>query len=128
MLTTILERKNLSETILEKITRIDDQIDIVAMINDRGRLIDIVSRDDGIIKDLTAQKKEMMFMEFALQASMNKEYNDEFGKVKFSILQRERVLAFLFYTHKDRLIVVLTSSNVNSVLLLEKLSNIVGFN
>ena len=46
-------------------------------------------------------------MEFVLQASMNEEYDNEFGKVKGLILQREKILAFLFQIY-DYLLIAMT--------------------
>ncbi len=46
-------------------------------------------------------------MEFVLQASMNGEYDNELGKVKGLILQREKISAFLFQIY-DYLLIAMT--------------------
>lgn len=79
---------------------------MVAVLNRKGRVVEMVASDDGVNKDLTAHKREMLFMEFVLQASMNKEYDDEFGKVKGLILQREKVSAFSFQIYDHVLVVI----------------------
>ncbi|MGB9003914.1 MAG: hypothetical protein WCC52_08935 [Nitrosotalea sp.] len=66
----------------------------------------MTARDDGVNRDLTPHKREMLFMEFVLQASMNGEYDDEFGKVKGLILQREKISAFSFQIYDCLLIVI----------------------
>ncbi len=116
MTTEILERETQLDDLLQEIYHVDKQIDLVAILNERGKLVDMISRDDGITKDLSSQKKEMLFMGFALQASMNKDYDDEFGRTSVSILKRDRIYAFLFHTDKNQIIVVLTNPSVNPIL------------
>ena len=83
------------------ISNLDENIELVAVLNHKGRVIETRAREEGIDKSLTLQKREMFFMQCVLQTSMNRDHDDEFGKVKSSILERERftTLSFEFYNY-----------------------------
>lgn len=107
MATETLEPMQSLETLCEQVSGIDDRIGIVAILNRKGRVVEMIARDDGVIRDLTPHKREMLFMEFVLLASMNREYDEEFGPVKCLIIQREKVSAFSFQVF-DHLLVAMT--------------------
>ena len=50
------------DTVCNNITGIDDSIELVAVLNNKGRAIEMTAREEGVNKDLTPQKREMMFM------------------------------------------------------------------
>ena len=106
MTTEALEPQQSLDHLCKQVSCVDERIEIVAILNRKGRVVEMVARDDGVNKNLTAQKREMLFMEFVLQASMNKEYDDEFGKVKGLILLREKVSAFSFQIYDHVLVVI----------------------
>jgi hypothetical protein len=124
MTTETLERQRPIDLICKQISCIDDHIDLVAIINHKGRVENMIARDDGVNRDLTAHKREMLFMESVLHASMHGEYDDEFGKVKVSMIQREKVLAFSFQIDNYFLLVI-SKPTINSILLEQKLSSII---
>jgi hypothetical protein len=107
MTTETLAHQQPLDILCKQVSSIDDRIELVAVINHKGRVVEMAARDDGVNKDLTPHKREMLFMEFVLQASMNGEYDDEFGKVKGLILQREKVSAFSFQIY-DCLLIAIT--------------------
>ena len=107
MTTETLAHQQPLDILCKQVSSIDDRIELVAVINHKGRVVEMAARDGGVNKDLTPHKREMLFMEFVLQASMNGEYDDEFGKVKGLILQREKVSAFSFQIY-DCLLIAIT--------------------
>jgi len=114
------------EILCKNITDLDENIELVAVLNHKGRAIEIKAREEGIDKSLTPQKREMFFMQCVLQASMNRDHDDEFGKVKSSILERERftTLSFEFFNH---VILAVSRPNLNPIQLkndiLEKINS-----
>lgn len=106
MTTEALAHQQPMDILCKQVSGIDDHIELVAIINRKGRVVEMIARDDGVNRDLSSHKREMLFMEFVLQASMNGEYDDEFGKVKGLILQREKVSAFSFQIYDCLLIVI----------------------
>lgn len=112
------------DNLCKKISGIDDHIEMVAILNRKGRVVEMIARDDGVNQDLTVHKREMLFMEFVLQASMNREYDDEFGKVKGLILQREKVSAFSFQIY-DHILVVLTKPVFEPMIFQQRIKEII---
>lgn len=106
MTTETLAHQQPMDILCKQVSGIDDHIELVAIINRKGRVVEMIARDDGVNRDLSSHKREMLFMEFVLQASMNGEYDDEFGKVKGLILQREKISAFSFQIYDCLLIVI----------------------
>jgi hypothetical protein len=78
------------------ISQIDDNIELTAVLNNKGRAIEMIVKENGVNKELTPQKREMLFMESVLKSNMNKEHNHEFGNVFSSILEREKFTVFSF--------------------------------
>ncbi|MDE1831108.1 MAG: hypothetical protein KGI02_01930 [Thaumarchaeota archaeon] len=109
------------------IANLDNDVEFVAVLNHKGRVIETKARENGIDKILTMQKREMFFMQCVLQTSMNRDHDDEFGKVKSSILERERstTLLFEFFNY---VILVVSRPSLNPIQLknsiMEKINNI----
>ncbi|MGI0007596.1 MAG: hypothetical protein ACREAR_06325 [Nitrosotalea sp.] len=100
------------ETLCNDISNLDNDIELVTVLNHKGRVIEIKAREKGIDKALTVQKKEMFFMQCVLQTSINRDHDDEFGKVKSSILERERFTTLSFeFSNYVILVVSRPSSN-----------------
>lgn len=114
------------DILCRNIADLDENIELVAVLNHRGRVIEIKAREEGIDKALTLQKREMFFMQCVLQASMNRDHDDEFGKVKSMILERERftTLSFEFFNY---VVLAVSRPNLNPIQLkndiLEKINS-----
>lgn len=124
MTTEALAHQQPLDILCKQISSIDDRIELVAIINHKGRVVEMAASDDGINKDLTPHKREMLFMEFVLQASMNGEYDDEFGKVKGLILQREKVFAFSFQIY-DCLMIAITKPVPEPTVMQQRIAEII---
>jgi len=75
------------ENLCKSILYTSDNIQSVAVINKNGRAIEEKARGDS---DLMSDKKnEMYFMQCALQISMARDFDEEFGPVSFTITERE---------------------------------------
>ncbi len=84
------------DTFCNDITKLDENIELVAVLNQKGRSVEIKVREEGIDRDFTPLKREMFFMQCVLQASMNRDQDDEFGRIKSSVFERERFTIFSF--------------------------------
>ncbi len=124
MTTETLAHQQPLDILCKQVSNIDDSIELVAIINHKGRAVEMAARDDGVNKDLTPHKREMLFMEFVLQASMNGEYDDEFGKVKGLILQREKVSAFSFQIY-DCLLIAITKTVPELTVIQQRIAEII---
>lgn len=112
------------DVLCKQISSIDDHIEMVAILNRKGRVVEMIANDGGINRDLSAHKREMLFMEFVLQASMNREYDYEFGKVKGLILQREKISAFSFQIY-DHVLIVITKPLLEPTPLQQRIKEII---
>lgn len=124
MTTETLAHQQPLDILCKQVSSIDDRIELVAVINHKGRVVEMAASDDGINKDLTPHKREMLFMEFVLQASMNGEYDDEFGKVKGLILQREKVHTFSFQIY-DCLLIAITKPVPEPTVMQQRIAEII---
>ena len=84
------------DILCNNISQIDENIELAAVLNNKGRAIEMAAKENGINKELTPVKKEMLFMESVLKSNMNKEHNHEFGNAYSSILEREKFTVFSF--------------------------------
>lgn len=125
MTTESLEPQQSLDIICKQISNIDNHIEIVAILNRKGRVVEMTARDDGVNRDLTPHKREMLFMEFVLQASMNGEYDDEFGKVKGLILQREKISAFSFQIY-DYLLIAIAKPVSEPIMTQQRIAEIIS--
>jgi len=88
------------EKICQKIIGLDPKMRSARLINSRGHLT--AGGMKGGLLSLEAQKQdEMMFMELALRVRMRQEFDDEFGKVHFSMSYRDKVIVMSFPLSND---------------------------
>ena len=84
----------------------DSKVRFAGVINSRGRLI-----AGGMVtskKRLGDRKRdEMLYMELALRVKMRSEFDDDLGKVKFSMSFREKLIVMSFPMENDVLMVSL---------------------
>ena len=84
--------------------KIDSKVRFAGVINSRGRLI-----AGGMIssKKRLGDRKgdEMLYMELALRVKMRSEFDDDLGKVKFSMSFREKLIVMSFPMKNDVLFV-----------------------
>ena len=83
------------ENLCGKVLKIDPKMRSARVINNKGRLV-----AGGMIQGKKAledsKQDEMLFMELALRVRMRHEFDNEFGKVKFSMSFREKVIIMSF--------------------------------
>lgn len=67
-------------------------IELFGIINKNGRIVDMWSRRDLRI---SKEKKEILFMQIALQSSMQRDFDEDLGTVSFCMIKREK-LRFIY--------------------------------
>jgi hypothetical protein len=92
------------ETLCTLVQKIDSKVRFAGLINSKGRLI-----AGGMApskKRLGDRKRdEMLYMELALRVKMRREFDDDLGKVKFSMSFREKLIVMSFPIEDDVLMV-----------------------
>ena len=71
---------------LEEIVESTDGLEFACIINKNGKTAHTINESR---LDLNNKKKEMLFMETALQARMNKDFDGELGNVQCNVTERD---------------------------------------
>ena len=83
------------ESLCMLVQKIDSKVRFAGVVNSKGRLI-----AGGMApskKRLGDRKRdEMLYMELALRVKMRREFDDDLGKVKFSMSFREKLIVMSF--------------------------------
>ena len=92
------------DELCERVKKVDSKIRFAGVINSKGRLV-----AGGMVsskKRLGDRKDdEMLYMELALRVKMRSEFDDDLGKVKFSLSFREKLIVMSFPMKNDVLFV-----------------------
>jgi len=92
------------ENLCTLVQKIDSDIRFVGIINSKGRLI-----AGGMVssKKRLGDRKgdEMLYMELALRVRMRREFDDDLGKVEFSMSFREKLIVKSFPMKEDVIMV-----------------------
>ena len=92
------------ENLCTLVQKIDSDIRFVGIINSKGRLV-----AGGMVssKKRLGDRKgdEMLYMELALRVRMRREFDDDLGKVEFSMSFREKLIVMSFPMKNDILMV-----------------------
>ena len=92
------------ENLCTLVQKIDSKVRFAGVVNSKGRLI-----AGGMVsskKRLGDRKRdEMLYMELALRVKMRSEFDDDLGKVKFSMSFREKLIVMSFPMKNDVLMV-----------------------
>ena len=92
------------ENLCTLVQKIDSDIRFVGIINSKGRLVAGVMVSSK--KRLGDRKgDEMLYMELALRVRMRREFDDDLGKVEFSMSFREKLIVMSFPMKDDVLMV-----------------------
>jgi len=92
------------ENLCTLVQKIDSKIRFAGVINSKGRLV-----AGGMAASKTRlgdrKRDEMLYMELALRVKMRSEFDDDLGKVKFSMSFREKLIVMSFPIENDVLMV-----------------------
>ena len=109
-MTRIRPRCRVSQTI--EAIHLDEQmlgagIDFIGLITKNGRLVDCNNKNS---LNLSLEQKEMFFMSCSLQQRMNQDYDEDFGRVKYSVTERENHRIITIPQESDTLIFVMDNN------------------
>src|SRR2546430_9574248 len=98
---------------------INKSIQSVAIINKLGRLIDKVTRDDGL-NQIPQPKAEMFFMQCVLEISMGKDYDSEYGSINYHLSERGN-LTMISFPIRDHFVLVTIKKDTSPISLAKKI-------
>lgn len=111
------------DKLCELILNVSEKICFTAVINERGRTLQSKDRM-GIIGCMTSTKQDMFFMEYSLRQNMRKEFDDNFGSVRYTYAEREKEVLFSFPLD-DHLVIVACRSGINPVSFSRKIISLI---
>ena len=88
--------------------KIDSKVRFAGVINSKGRLV-AGGMTPSIARLGDRKRDEMLYMELALRVKMRSEFDDDLGKVKFSMSFREKLIVMSFPVENDVLMVSMES-------------------
>lgn len=100
------------EKICTKIIKLNTKMRSARFINSRGHLL-AGGMKKGLLSLEDQKQDEMMFMELALRVKMRHEFDNEFGKVQFSISYREKVIVMSFPLSNDDVLLASSEKEVD---------------
>jgi len=92
------------ENMCVSIQKIDAKIRFAGVINSKGRLV-AGGMAPSKIRLGDRKRDEMLYMELALRVRMRREFDDDLGKVEFSMSFREKLIVMSFPMENDVLMV-----------------------
>src|SRR5574340_509724 len=74
-------------------------VDSIIMINEHGRAEEILSRNTI---NMSSQRQEILHMSFRLHHSLLQDFDEEYGKVNYFVIEREnvKILSIPFHSYK----------------------------
>lgn len=97
-------------------------VDHIIMINENGRAEEILSRSTV---NLSSQKQEILHMSFRLHHSLLQDFDEEYGKVDYLVVERENVklLSVPFYSYK---LLSMMKKGIDHMQIIKKIQHIVN--
>ena len=97
-------------------------VDQIIMINENGRAEEILSRSTV---NLSSQKQEILHMSFRLHHSLLQDFDEEYGKVDYLVVERENVklLSVPFYSYK---LLSMMKKGIDHMQIIKKIQHIVN--
>lgn len=84
------------------------EIELFGIINKNGRMIDSWSRND---LHISKERKEILYMQIALQSSMQRDFDEHFGVVSFVTIKRKKLKFVYCPTDAGNTALLITSKN-----------------
>jgi len=84
-----------------------DGVEFVGLISKNGRLVDCKSKNNLCF---TKQQEEMYFMSISLYHSMQRDYDENFGLMEYTVMVRENYKIISIPMEKETLVVVISKS------------------
>ena len=79
-------------------------VDRIIMINDYGRAEEMLSRSTI---NMSSQRQEILHMSFRLHHSLLQDFDEEYGKVNYFVIERENVKILSIPFHSSKLLFIM---------------------
>lgn len=108
----------------KKASIIKPGVDLIGIINQRGRMIESIGYGDiGLDQD----KKEMFLMKIALRASMQRDFDEDLGEVRYCMTLRGNRKFISIPTHNKNTILIITKRDFEHESLVNGIIQTLGY-
>lgn len=97
-------------------------VDQIIMINENGRAEEILSRHTV---NLSSQKQEILNMSFRLHHSLLQDFDEEYGKVDYFVVERENVKLLSVPVYSYKLLSIMKKS-IDHMQIIKKIQQIIN--
>lgn len=111
------------ESLCNSILGLNRNIQSVAIINNRGRPIEKISRP-RFTKQFPDYFNELFCMGFALQVSMGRDFDENYGPINYHISERTD-LSIITFPVDENIILITTNRNISPITLTRKIIPII---
>lgn len=118
-MSSLIELGSLCDSIL----RLNKNIQSVAVINNHGRPIEKISRP-MFAKQFPDYFNELFCMGIALQASMERDFDENFGPINYHISERTN-LSIITFPIDENILLITANRNINPIILAIKIIPII---
>ena len=106
------------ESLCNSILQLNKNIQSVAVINNHGRVLEKISRP-AFTKQFPDHLSEMFCMGFALQVSMGRDFDENYGPINYHISERTN-LTIITFPADENIIIVTANKNISPIILSKK--------
>ena len=116
-----LKRSELCKTIC----LMNKDVNLVAIINKNGRIIDSEFNNSGNLNHISTQELEMIIIQRSLQTALIKEFDNKLSFFKNTITLRDSLVEFV-YPLDDGILLVISKTNVDIKQLSDRLFSLIS--
>ena len=112
------------ESVCDSILRLNKSIQSVAIINNKGRAMEKISRPQ-FAKQFPDHLNELFCMSCVLQVSMGRDFDENYGPINYHMSERTS-LTILTFPVKENVILVTTNKNISPITLARKIVTLIN--
>ncbi len=109
----------LLESLCDSIIKLNKSIQSVAIINNKGRVMEKISRS-RFTRQFPDHLNELFCMTCVLQISMGRDFDENFGHINYHISERSN-LTIITFPLDENVILITTNKNISPIILARKI-------
>lgn len=121
---TVHEHGLVLDELCHSILDLNQNIQSVSIIDKYGRSVEKTIRED--VQEISQEKRDVLFMHSALEISMKKEFDEEFGPIKYTLAEREDLSMFSFPVYNS-VILVASKTDISPISLAKKIIDVINY-
>ncbi|MGI0010520.1 MAG: hypothetical protein ACREAE_03880 [Nitrosopumilaceae archaeon] len=112
------------DELCHSILELNKNIQSVTVVNKYGRAVEKKIREGA--QEISREKSLMLFMQHALEISMGKDFDDEYGMINYTFKERENLSMFSFPVNNS-VILVTSKTDISPISLAKKIIDAINY-